>query len=133
MEFLWRSVYGMINSTLSHQVIGCAIAVHKYLGPGLLESTYRECLSHELTLNHIQHITEATLAVEYKGVHLDVGYRLDFLIEDTLILELKSVKAFDPIHEAQVISYLKLSGLPLALLINFNTRRLVEGIKRFVN
>lgn len=117
---------------LSHRVIGCALNVHSALGPGVLESTYQKCLSHELNLNEIAHICEAPLPVRYKGVDIDCGYRIDLLIENNLIIELKSVKALEPIHEAQLLTYLKLSGIKVGLLINFNVPHLKDGIKRMV-
>ena len=116
---------------LTGKVIGCAIEVHRSLGPGLLESTYQQCLARELTLNSISFKLEHPLPVEYKGVHLDCGYRIDVLVEDQLILELKSVKEIQGIHEAQLLTYLKLSGITTGLLINFNTKVLKDGIKRF--
>ncbi len=117
---------------LSHQLIGCAIEVHRNLGPGLLESSYQRCLSRELELNGIAHICEAPLPIEYKGIHLDCGYRVDILIENELIVELKSVKRVELIHEAQLLTYLKLSGIKIGLLINFSVSKLKEGIKRYV-
>jgi GxxExxY protein len=117
---------------LSHQVIGCAIEVHRALGPGLLESTYQRCLSRELELNQIEHICEAPLKVEYKGIRLDCGYRVDIQIGNELILELKSVQKIDPIHEAQILTYLKLSGIKTGLILDFNVTQLKEGMKRYV-
>jgi GxxExxY protein len=117
---------------LSHSVIGCAIEVHKALGPGLLESTYQNCLSHELSLQGIQHSCEVPLSVNYRGMEIECGYRVDILVENKLILELKSIKEFNPIYEAQLLTYLKLSGIKTGLLLNFNVIKLKEGIKRFV-
>ena len=117
---------------LSHKVIGCAIEVHRVLGPGLLESTYQSCLSRELELSDISYLSEAPLPIHYKGIQLDCGYRVDLLVEKKLILELKSVKKLEPIHEAQLLTYLKLSGIKIGLLMNFNTSKLKEGIKRYV-
>ncbi len=119
-------------SDLSHRVIGCAIEVHRQLGPGLLEAAYQQCLAHELQLNDISFQREHPLPVDYKGIHLDCGYRLDFLIETEIILELKSVDQFKPIHEAQLITYLKLSGIEQGYLINFNVTRLKDGLKSLV-
>jgi GxxExxY protein len=116
----------------SKRVIGCAIEVHRHLGPGLLESTYEQCMAHELTLAQIEFKLQPALPVEYKGIHLDCGYRIDLLIGDVLIVELKSVAALLPIHDAQVLTYLKLSRIRVGLLINFNVTRLKDGIKRFV-
>jgi GxxExxY protein len=117
---------------LSNRVIGCAIEVHRELGPGLFESTYEQCLAHELTLNGIRFKLQHPLPVEYKGVRLDCGYRVDLLIEDELIIELKSVEQLKGIHEAQLLTYMKLAGVETGLLMNFNVTTLKNGIKRFV-
>ena len=117
---------------ISNRVIGCAIEVHRVLGPGLLESTYEQCLAHELKLNGIGFRCQHPLPVEYKGLRLDCGYRVDLLIEDRLILELKSVEETRGIHAAQLLTYMKLADIQTGLLINFNARRLSDGIKRFV-
>ena len=115
---------------LSHKVIGAAIEVHKELGPGLLESTYEECLCHELTLQNIPFTRQQPLPIKYKGVNLDCGYRLDLVVDDRLILELKSVKELDDVHRAQLMTYLKLFGSELGLLLNFNVPILTNGVKR---
>ena len=117
---------------LSHRVIGCALEVHKHLGPGLLESSYEQCLAHELKLAGIQFERQHPLPVEYKGIKLNCNYVIDFLIQGQLIVELKSVEALLPIHEAQVLTYMKHVGVPIGLLINFNVKSLKSGIKRFV-
>lgn len=117
---------------LSHRVIGCAIAVHRELGPGLLESAYEQCLAHEFKLNGIAFRLQHPQPVEYKGSRLDCGYRVDVLVEDALILELKSVDEIKGIHEAQLLTYMKLAEMETGLLINFNVKRLKSGIKRFV-
>ena len=117
---------------LSHRVIGCAIEVHRALGPGLLESAYEQCLAHELTQDNIRFLLQHPQPVEYKGFHLDCGYRIDLLVEDVLILELKSVDKLTTIHEAQLLTYMKLAGVKTGLLINFNVTKLKDGIKRFV-
>jgi GxxExxY protein len=119
-------------SELSNKVIGCAIEVHKFLGPGLLESAYQQCLCHELRLKGIKFESEKPLAVNYKGYYLDCGYRMDIVIENELIIELKAVESIKPIHEAQMISYLKLSGLRQGFLINFNVGILKDGLTSFV-
>jgi GxxExxY protein len=121
-----------VFSDLSNRIIGCAIEVHRNLGPGLLEATYQQCLAHELSLNNIEFKTEHPLPVDYKGVHLDCGYRLDLLVEGQIILELKSVEQLRPIHEAQLLTYLKLSGLKQGYLINFNVTRLKDGLQSLV-
>ena len=119
-------------SELSNRVIGCAIEVHRELGPGLLESTYEQCLAHELSLNRIKFNIQHPLPVNYKGIRLDCGYRVDVLVEDEIILELKSVDELKGIHEAQLLTYMKLSGIKQGFLINFNVRRLKQGLKSFV-
>ncbi len=117
---------------LSSKVIGLAIEVHKELGPGLLESTYEKCLAHELRLNGIECITQKILPVSYKGLVLDCGYRIDLMIENHLVVELKTVESLHKIHEAQLLTYMKLSKINIGLLINFNSSLLRNGIKRFV-
>ena len=119
-------------SDLSNKVIGCAIEVHKTLGPGLLESTYQQCLAHELSLKQINFKIEYPLPVKYKGIFLDCGYRLDLLIEDEIILELKSVEQLKGIHEAQLLTYMKLMNIKQGFLINFNVKLLKQGLKSFV-
>ena len=117
---------------LSNRVIGCAIEVHRTLGPGLLESTYEQCLAHELRQNKIAFKLQHALPVHYKGMKLDCGYRADLLVQDALIVELKSIDALQGIHEAQLLTYMKLAQIPTGLLINFNVRKLKDGIKRMV-
>ena len=117
---------------LSKRVIGLAIDVHRELGPGLLESTYEACFAHELRSCGITCATQVPLPVSYKGLDLDCGYRVDVLVEDSLIVELKSVNRLERLHEAQLLTYLKLAGLRTGLLINFNARVLRNGIKRLV-
>jgi GxxExxY protein len=117
---------------LTKSVIGAAIEVHRALGPGLLESAYEICLCRELNLREIQFRRQVPIPVGYKGVKLDCGYRSDVIIEDSLLLELKAVDALLPIHEAQLLSYLKLTGLNVGLLINFNVELLRDGIRRRV-
>ncbi len=117
---------------LSSRVIGCAIEVHRILGSGLLESTYEQCLSHELSLNNISFKRQHPLPVEYKGLELECGYRADILVEDKIILELKSVEEIHGIHKAQLLTYLKIAGLRQGYLINFNVKRLKDGLNSFV-
>jgi GxxExxY protein len=118
---------------LSSQVIGAAIEVHKILGPGLLESAYEECLAHELYLRGLSLERQKLLPLTYKGERLDCGYRLDLVVENAIVLELKSSDTIEPIHKAQLLTYLKLSGLSLGLLLNFNVPIMREGIVRLVN
>jgi GxxExxY protein len=117
---------------LSGKVIGCALEVHKQLGPGLLESAYERCLSYELLCAGIQHIPQKELPIDYKGTKLDCGYRADLFVEAKLIVELKAVDKLLPIHEAQILTHMKLANVETGLLINFNVTRIKEGIKRFV-
>ena len=118
---------------VSKDIINAALKVHSALGPGLLESAYETCLKHELASNNLMVQTQVELPVYYDGVTIDVGYRLDMLINNSVIVELKSVDKLLPIHEAQLLSYLKLGNKKLGLLINFNVPRLKYGIKRIVN
>ena len=118
---------------LTWEVIGAAIEVHKTLGPGLLESVYEECLCRELQLCKISYERQKSLPVEYKGEMFDCGYRLDLVVEDRLIVELKSCDTLQPIHEAQLLTYLKLTNTKIGLLINFNVPVLKDGIKRLAN
>ena len=117
---------------LTRDVIGAAIEVHKILGPGLLESAYEECLCHELKLRNITYERQKELPIEYKGIKLDCGYRLDIVVARKLILELKSCNNLEPIHKAQLLTYLKLTGIRIGLLINFNVPILKQGIKRII-
>ena len=117
---------------LSHKVIGCALEVHKQLGPGLLESTYEQCLARELSDAAIAFELQKSMPVEYKGLWLGCGYRIDVLVEGQIILELKSVEKLLPIHEAQLLTYMKLARVKIGLLINFNESLLAKGIKRRV-
>ena len=123
----------MHENDISKIIVGKAIEVHRYLGPGLLESTYQTCLAYELRQSNLRIETEKPLPVVYKDIQLDCGYRLDMLVNGKVILELKAVESLWPIHEAQLLTYLKLTGLKLGLLINFNVPLLKQGIKRIVN
>ncbi|MBV9250612.1 MAG: GxxExxY protein [Acetobacteraceae bacterium] len=117
---------------MTDAVIGAAIEVHRELGPGLLESVYEECLCYELQERGIAFRRQLELPIVYKGRRLDFGYRLDMLIENQLLIEVKAVEQLVAIHEAQVLTYLRLSGFQLALLMNFNTSLLKQGLRRFV-
>jgi GxxExxY protein len=123
----------MKMNEITEKIIGACIEIHKTLGPGLLESTYEECLCHELSLAGLVFERQRPLPVVYKGVTLDCGYRLDVVVEGKVILELKAAETLTSIHEAQLLTYLKLSGLTLGLLINFNVAVLKNGLKRIVN
>jgi GxxExxY protein len=117
---------------LTNRVIGLAIGVHRELGPGLLESAYEECFCFELKQAGISYSRQMPLAIVYKGVRLDCGYRLDVVVQRELIIEIKSVEQLLPIHEAQLLTYLRLSGYRVGLLMNFNIVVLKDGIRRFV-
>lgn len=121
---------GMDENTLSKQIIGAAIEVHRQLGPGLLESAYEECLAYELSLRQVPFERQKPVPVVYKQVHLDCGFRLDLLVGSLVVVELKAVDALTSVHEAQVLTYLKLTGCKLGLLPNFNVPVMRDGIKR---
>ena len=118
---------------ITENIIGAAIAVHRALGPGLLESAYEACLAYELVDRRMSVERQKALPVVYRGVNVDCGYRIDLLVEREVIVELKAVEKLDPIHQAQLLSYLKLSGCKVGLLINFNVKILKSGIRRFIN
>jgi GxxExxY protein len=128
----YSEAYKEKANRLSKQIIGAAIEVHKGLGPGLLESTSEACLQHELNLKGLSSQRQVPLPLEYKGVQLDCGSRLDLLVENLVIVEIKAVEGLEPIHDAQLLTYLRLSGHWLGLLINFNMPVLKQGIKRLV-
>jgi GxxExxY protein len=117
---------------LSNKVLGMAIEVHKNLGPGLLESTYKQCFAYELSQANVKFEIEVNLPVKYKSINISCAYRIDLLVECELILELKNVEKLLPVHEAQILTYMKLSQIHIGLLINFNEKYLKNGIKRFV-
>lgn len=126
------SVRDFINK-LSYEIIGACIEVHSHLGPGLLESAYEQCLCKELSLKGLSYDRQVALPLEYKGMVLDCGYRMDIVVEDMVVLELKSVEEVLPIHDAQMLTYLKLSDKKLGMIINFNVSKMKNGIKRLVN
>ena len=123
----------MSENEISSKIIGAAIEVHKQLGPGLLESTYETCLAYELKQMGLDVKQQQALPVVYKEVKLDAGYRIDLLVENKVIVEIKSVEALADIHTAQLLTYLKLKDLKLGLLINFNSVKVIEGLKRIIN
>jgi len=123
----------MSPNEVSGQIVDAAMRVHTALGPGLLESAYEGCLTYELRKRGLKVAPQVGLPVVYEGVNIDVGYRIDLLVDDLVIVELKAVDKLAPIHEAQLLTYLKLSGKRLGLLINFNVLHLKDGIKRMVN
>ena len=118
--------------TTSRDIIGAAIEVHRILGPGLLESAYEECLYYELRKLDLRVVRQKAVPVIYKEIHLDFGYRLDLLVENEVIIELKSIDAIAPVHEAQILTYMKFADIKTGLLINFNVTVLKNGIKRYV-
>jgi GxxExxY protein len=122
----------LVLEDLTQEIIGAAIEVHRVLGPGLLESAYEECLCHELNIRGISLQRQVPLPVEYKSVKLDCGYKLDILVEDAVILELKCVDRISPVHEAQLLTYLKLSGKRVGFILNFNSAVLTKGLVRKV-
>ena len=123
----------MHENELSEKIIGAAINVHKNLGPGLLESAYEECLYYELNKSGLKVDKQKPMPLIYKDVKLDCGYRIDLMVENKVVIEIKSVEALNDVHLAQVLTYLKLSNCKLGLLINFNVSKLVNGIRRVVN
>jgi GxxExxY protein len=122
----------LLAGELTEAIIGAAIEVHRALGPGLLESAYEECLKHELRGRGISFLSQVEVPVVYKGLALECGYKIDLLVEDTVVVELKSVEQSHPVHEAQLMTYLRLSGKRVGLLINFNVEVLKHGIVRRV-
>jgi GxxExxY protein len=123
----------MSENEISRQIVDAALKVHKALGPGLLESSYRACLAHELRRRGLRVQEEVPLPIEYEGVRIEVGYRLELLVEGLVVTELKTVRRIIPIHEAQLLSHLKLGRYRLGLLINFHVKLLRDGIRRFAN
>ncbi len=125
-----RGLFRSPEDELVETVIGCAIEVHRHLGPGLLESTYAACLAYELRLKGIPFQTEVPLPVRYKDMQLECGYRTDMIVDSRLIIEIKSVERLIRLHSSQLMTYLRLSGIRLGFLFNFNAPRLVDGIRR---
>jgi GxxExxY protein len=122
----------MSQNALTSRIIAAAIEVHKTTGPGLLESAYEECFCHELTLCGIPYKRQSSIPMEYKGIHLECGYRLDLIVDNTVVVELKACDALMPIHEAQLLTYMRLGHWKLGLLINFNTLLLKDGVRRLI-
>jgi GxxExxY protein len=117
----------------SHETLGAAIEVHRTLGPGLLESTYSQCLKFELNARKLRYVSQHSIPIVYKGMSLESHYRVDLIVEDCVVVEVKSVSAILPVHHAQLLTYMKLTGCPAGLLINFNEARLMDGVKRLLN
>ena len=122
----------LVAEKLTEAIIGCAIDVHKALGPGLLESAYEECLCCELGLRSIKYQRQVSIPLEYKGFNLDCSFRIDIIVEDTVVLELKAIEKILPIHKAQILTYMKLSGKSIGLILNFNEVSLKNGLTRLV-
>jgi GxxExxY protein len=121
------------ENDITYKVIGCAIKVHKSLGPGLLESAYQECLFYELKKEGLNVEKERSMPLVYEDVKLDVGYTIDLLVEEKIVIELKSVECLSDVHRAQILTYMKLGEYKLGLLINFNVTKLTDGIERFID
>jgi GxxExxY protein len=128
----WIEAMSYENDPLTEKIIGFAINVHRHLGPGLLESAYEECLCYEIEQSGLSFRRQVALPIVYKAVRLDCGYRMDIVVQDQVIVELKTVERLLPIHEAQMLTYLKLSGIRIGLLLNFNTAVLKDGIRRML-
>ena len=122
----------LLEKELTNKIIGAAIEVHKALGPGLLESAYEKCLMKEFELSNISFKSQIELPLEYKGIRVDAGYRIDLIVERKVIIELKAVESLIPVHEAQLLTYMKLTGIRVGMLMNFNVPVLKDGIKRMV-
>ena len=122
----------MNENNLSYKIIGAAMELHRTLGPGLLESAYEECLYYELIKAGLKAERQKAIPIIYKEIKLDCGYRADLIVEDKVVIELKTVDEFNPVHEAQILTYLKFDEKKLGLLINFNVLRLKDGIKRYI-
>jgi GxxExxY protein len=116
---------------ITEKIIGCAIEVHRYLGPGMLESAYEECLAYELGKNGLSFERQKSIPIIYKEVKIEFGYRIDILVEDEVVIELKTVEEFLPVHEAQILTYMKFADKRIGLLINFNADMLINGLKRY--
>ena len=123
---------GGVHATLTRRIIESAIHVHRVLGPGLLESTYRKCLATQLAIDGMKVESEVSIPINYEGLIVDCAYRADVIVDNAVLLELKAVDRLSPIHEAQVLTYLRHSGLRVGLLVNFSASRLVSGIRRFI-
>ena len=121
------------SNSITSEIIGAAIEVHRILGPGLLESTYMPCLEFELTARNLRFARQRAVPIVYKGMVLDAAYRIDLVVEDLVIIEIKSVERVIPVHKAQVLTYLALTGSAAGLLINFNVPKLIDGVTRLIN
>jgi len=122
----------MLYEDLTKEIIGAAIEVHKLIGPGMLESAYEECLCYELKLRGLNYERQKPVPIVYKKIKLECGYRIDILVENKIILELKAAEGFNPVHEAQILTYMRFAEKRLGLLINFNVTKLTNGLKRYI-
>ena len=122
----------MLYEDLTKEIIGAAIEVHKFLGPGMLESAYEECLCYELKLRGLNYERQKPVPIVYKKIKLECGYRIDILVENKIILELKAAEGFNPVHEAQTLTYMRFAEKRVGLLINFNVTKLTNGLKRYI-
>ena len=120
-------------NAVTHEILSAAIEVHRTLGPGLLESAYTPCLQYELALRKVRFVSERSVAIVYKEITLDTRYRIDLIVEDMVVVEVKSIEQESPVHRAQVLTYLQLTGCPAGLLINFNVAKLMDGVTRLIN
>jgi GxxExxY protein len=120
-------------NVITREIIGAGIEVHRALGPGLLESAYIPCLQYEMAARKLRFVTERAVPIVYKEITLDTKYRIDLMVEDAVIVEVKSVEQLLPVHQSQVLTYMRLTGCPTGLLINFNVARLIDGVKRLLN
>ena len=127
------AVDASIFNGVTHEILGAAIEVHRNLGPGLLESTYLPCLRYELAARRLRFVPQPAIPIVYKGIPLDASYRIDLIVEDLVVVEVKSVAGLTPVFDAQLLTYLHLTGCPAGLLINFNVPRLMDGVKRLIN
>ncbi len=119
-------------NSITHEILGAAIEAHRHLGPGLLESTYMPCFQFELGARHLRFITQRVIPIVYKGRRLDSSYRVDLIVEDVVVVEVKSVETVLPVHRAQVLTYMRLTDCPAGLLINFNEEKLMDGVRRLM-
>jgi GxxExxY protein len=120
-------------NAITHEIISAAIEVHRTLGPGLLESSYTSCLQYELALHKVRFVAERSVAIVYKGITLDTRYRLDLIVEDTVVVEVKAIEQVQSVHKAEVVTYLQLTGCAVGLLINFNVAKLIDGVTRLLH
>ena len=127
------SINPAVFNDVTHGILGAAIEVHRHLGPGLLESSYLQCLQWELGTRKLRFVTQRSIPIVYKGAALGTGYRIDLMVEDLVVVEVKAVEEMSPVYQAQTLTYMHLTGCPAGLLINFNVVRLMDGVRRLIN